>query len=96
MKPMKKPYVICHMMTAVDGRSDCAMTEQLPGVQEDVGPDRRDLLRIGLVEGHALRVVVVRMDQHGRLGRSHAAARQCEGQQQMAEIRFHAKVYFNG
>ncbi len=34
MKPMKKPYVICHMMTAVDGRIDCAMTEQLPGVQE--------------------------------------------------------------
>ena len=31
---MKKPYVICHMMTAVDGRIDCAMTEQLPGVQE--------------------------------------------------------------
>ena len=34
MKPMKKPYVICHMMTAVDGRIDCAMTEHLPGVQE--------------------------------------------------------------
>ena len=34
MKPMKKPYVICHMMTAGDGRIDCAMTEQLPGVQE--------------------------------------------------------------
>ncbi len=31
---MHKPYVICHMMTAVDGRIDCAMTEQLPGVQE--------------------------------------------------------------
>ena len=31
---MSKPYVICHMMTAVDGRIDCAMTEQLPGVQE--------------------------------------------------------------
>ena len=31
---MNKPYVICHMMTAVDGRIDCAMTEQLPGVQE--------------------------------------------------------------
>ena len=31
---MKKPYVICHMMTSVDGRIDCAMTEHLPGVQE--------------------------------------------------------------
>ena len=24
---MNKPYIICHMMTAVDGRIDCAMTE---------------------------------------------------------------------
>ena len=31
---MKRPYIICHMMTAVDGRIDCAMTEHLPGVQE--------------------------------------------------------------
>ena len=31
---MKKPYLICHMMTSVDGRIDCAMTEHLPGVQE--------------------------------------------------------------
>ncbi len=31
---MKKPYIICHMMTALDGRIDCAMTEQLPGVEE--------------------------------------------------------------
>lgn len=31
---MKKPYIICHMMTSVDGRIDCAMTEHLPGVQE--------------------------------------------------------------
>ncbi len=31
---VNKPYIICHMMTAVDGRIDCAMTEQLPGVQE--------------------------------------------------------------
>jgi 2,5-diamino-6-(ribosylamino)-4(3H)-pyrimidinone 5'-phosphate reductase len=31
---MSKPYIICHMMTAVDGRIDCAMTEQLPGVEE--------------------------------------------------------------
>ena len=30
---MKKPYMICHMMTSVDGRIDCAMTEQLPGVE---------------------------------------------------------------
>ena len=31
---MKKPYIVCHMMTAADGRIDCAMTEQLPGVEE--------------------------------------------------------------
>ena len=31
---MKKPYIICHMMTSVDGRIGCAMTEHLPGVQE--------------------------------------------------------------
>lgn len=31
---MKKPYIICHMMTSVDGRIDCAMTEHLPGVEE--------------------------------------------------------------
>ena len=31
---MNKPYVICHMMTSLDGRIDCAMTEQLPGVQD--------------------------------------------------------------
>ena len=27
-----KPYVICYMMTSVDGRIDCAMTAQLKGV----------------------------------------------------------------
>ena len=31
---MTKPYILCHMMTSVDGRIDCAMTEHLPGVQE--------------------------------------------------------------
>lgn len=31
---MNRPYIICHMMTSLDGRIDCAMTEQLPGVQE--------------------------------------------------------------
>lgn len=31
---MKRPYIICHMMTSVDGRIDCAMTEHLPGVGE--------------------------------------------------------------
>ena len=30
---MNKPYMICHMMTSVDGRIDCPMTEQLPGVE---------------------------------------------------------------
>lgn len=29
-----RPYIICHMMTSVDGRIDCAMTEQLPGVSD--------------------------------------------------------------
>ena len=28
---MSKPYIICHMMTSVDGRIDCAMTTHLPG-----------------------------------------------------------------
>lgn len=31
---MKKPYIICHMMTSVDGRIDCAMTSQLLGVSD--------------------------------------------------------------
>ena len=29
---MKKPYLVCHMMTSLDGRIDCEMTSQLPGV----------------------------------------------------------------
>lgn len=31
---MNKPYIICHMMTSLDGRIDCTMTEQLPGVSQ--------------------------------------------------------------
>ncbi len=31
---MKKPYIICHMMTSIDGRIDCGMTAKLPGVDE--------------------------------------------------------------
>lgn len=31
---MKKPYIVCHMMMAVDGRIDCAMTEKLSGGKE--------------------------------------------------------------
>ena len=31
---MKRPYMICHMMSSVDGRIDCAMTEKLPGDEE--------------------------------------------------------------
>lgn len=31
---MNKPYIICHMMTSVDGRIDCNMTAQLPGTEE--------------------------------------------------------------
>ncbi len=31
---MNRPYIICHMMTSVDGRIDCGMTEKLKGVNE--------------------------------------------------------------
>ena len=31
---MKKPTIICHMMTSIDGRIDCAMTSQLDGVED--------------------------------------------------------------
>ncbi len=31
---MNKPYIICYMMTSVDGRIDCEMTGKLPGVEE--------------------------------------------------------------
>ena len=31
---MTRPYTICHMMTSIDGRIDCAMTAQLKGVDE--------------------------------------------------------------
>lgn len=31
---MKKPYIVCHMMMAIDGRIDCAMTEKLSGGKE--------------------------------------------------------------
>ena len=30
---MKKPYIICHMMTSLDGRIDCAMTSKLKGIE---------------------------------------------------------------
>ncbi len=28
---MNRPYIVCHMMSALDGRIDCAMTEKLKG-----------------------------------------------------------------
>lgn len=31
---MKRPYIICHMMSSIDGRIDCAMTEKLSGTAE--------------------------------------------------------------
>lgn len=31
---MTKPYIVCHMMTSVDGRIDCGMTAKLTGVDE--------------------------------------------------------------
>ncbi len=31
---MKRPYIICHMMTSIDGRIDCEMVGKLKGVDE--------------------------------------------------------------
>ena len=31
---MTKPHLICHMMTSLDGRIDCAMTAKLRGVDD--------------------------------------------------------------
>ena len=31
---MNKPYIICYMMTSVDGRIDCEMVGQLAGVED--------------------------------------------------------------
>lgn len=31
---MNKPYIICYMMTSIDGRIDCAMTSKLKGVED--------------------------------------------------------------
>lgn len=31
---MKKPFIVCHMMTSIDGRIDCEMTGQLKGVED--------------------------------------------------------------
>lgn len=31
---MKKPYIVCHMMTSLDGRIDCEMVGKLEGVKE--------------------------------------------------------------
>lgn len=31
---MKRPYIVCHMMTSLDGRIDCAMVGRLEGVKE--------------------------------------------------------------
>ena len=31
---MSKPTIVCHMMTSIDGRIDCAMTSQLDGVDD--------------------------------------------------------------
>ena len=30
---MKRPDIICHMMTSVDGRIDCAMTHGVTGLK---------------------------------------------------------------
>lgn len=31
---MSKPYIICHMMSSIDGRIDCGMTAKMEGVEE--------------------------------------------------------------
>ncbi len=31
---MNRPRIICYMMTSIDGRIDCAMTSNLPGVED--------------------------------------------------------------
>jgi len=31
---MSRPYIVCHMMSSIDGRIDCAMTSQIAGVDE--------------------------------------------------------------
>ena len=31
---MNKPYIVCYMMTSVDGRIDCDMVGQLAGVED--------------------------------------------------------------
>ena len=31
---MEKPYIICYMMTSVDGRIDCDMVGRLAGVED--------------------------------------------------------------
>ena len=44
---MKKPYIICHMMTSVDGRIDCNITEHLQG-QSQLPPTKVSGLRTSL------------------------------------------------
>lgn len=34
---MNCPYIVCHMMTSIDGRIDCAMTAKLRGVDDYYG-----------------------------------------------------------
>ncbi|MGM0168837.1 hypothetical protein IGI39_004592 [Enterococcus sp. AZ135] len=31
---MEKPFIVCHMMTSIDGRIDCTMTGKLNGVED--------------------------------------------------------------
>lgn len=31
---MNKPYIVCYIMTSVDGRIDCGMVGQLAGAEE--------------------------------------------------------------
>ena len=31
---MNKPYIVCYMMTSVDGRIDCDMVGKLAGVED--------------------------------------------------------------
>lgn len=48
MIQMNKPYIVCYMMTSVDGRIDCDMVGRLAGVEDyyplldELGPGKND------------------------------------------------------
>ena len=72
---------------------DIVPHQQPAVVQEHVGFDRVDPLRISLPEGSAAAIVVVRMDQHGAFGRSRYAEAQCRSQQPAFQYLFHRRSH---